>query len=139
VLTLGGAGLVACSSDGADTVSTSTTDVIVDGNDTASGTFESIPRYPGSEPVGALEGKDGATTQSFQVSSASPQQVMDFYERNLGGWDTVEAPSDLGPSDQATMRGQWRLGMNVLTVSSSSAPGLGDNSTQYSLSLTDER
>jgi hypothetical protein len=29
--------------------------------------------------------------------------------------------------------------MNVLTVSSSSAPGLGDNSTQYSLSLTAER
>ena len=97
--------------------------------------FGSLPRYPGSQEAGSLTQKDGTDTQSFQVTDASPQQVLAFYTANLVGWTNSEAPHALGQSPQSAWRGQWQLAGATVIVSSEPAPGLGPNSEQYSLRL----
>jgi hypothetical protein len=97
--------------------------------------FSALPRYPDSQPVGALTATDGATTQSFKVTDATPQKVMDYYTASLVGWTSSEAPHAVGQGPQSAWRGQWQRSGSTLVVSSEAAPGLGSTADQYSLVL----
>lgn len=104
------------------------------------GTFDELPRYSRSEPLGSRTDKAGAVSQSFKARGATPAQVLDFYSRRLqeAGWDVVEPVHELGVG---TVRGRWAEPKWILTVSASPAPtltapdGTIEAYCQYSLSL----
>ena len=99
------------------------------------GRHDDIPLMPLSDAVSELEEKDDVTVQSFEVRNRTPAQVMEFYEESLDDWLMTRTPEQLGPG---TFRGTWRDEGYQLTVSSSAAPTLSEDSEmscQYSLSL----
>ena len=103
------------------------------------GDFDELPRFRGAEAVNEPTVDQDVTTQSFEVTTATPAQVMEFYERELdeGGWEAVEPPGQTGA--ESSYRGVWRQGDRRLVVSSTEFAGAedpaGTHSTQYSLSL----
>jgi hypothetical protein len=105
-----------------------------------SGQFAGIPRYPDSKPVGTTTQTGGTTARSFEAQANRPMDVLRWYRNELESrnWTIVEAPHELGQSDQAAARGTWQHGSSRLMVSSEVAPGLsnGEQALQYSLVLT---
>ena len=103
------------------------------------GAFDELPRHPRSDAVGERTDKDGTTAQSFEVTGATPEQVLRFYEESLPplGWLPL-SDSAIDVSERAA-RGQWVREGQLLVVSASNAPTLDDAGdevvTQYSLSL----
>jgi hypothetical protein len=76
------------------------------------------------------------------VRNTTPEEVLDFYEVELGEFDVVEEPGSIGTD---TFRGRWQLDQErVLTVSATLSSNLDDLDetadtealTQYSLSLS---
>ena len=104
------------------------------------GSFDELPRYSRSEPLGTRTEKAGAVSQSFKAEGATPTQVLDFYALRLQatGWNVVEPVHELGGG---TVRGRWAGPRWILTVSASPAPtltapeGAIQAYSQYSLSL----
>lgn len=103
------------------------------------GNFDRLPRYPGADPVNDPAIRSDVTTQSFTVATATPEQVIGFYDRELdtAGWRTVQEPQQLGA--EQTYRGIWRHEDQELTVSTTQFAGYdtpgGTRTTQFSLSL----
>lgn len=103
------------------------------------GGFDDLPRHPRSEAVGTRTETGGNVAQSFEVTGATPEQVLRFYEDALPplGWLPL-SDSGIDISDRAA-HGQWTREGELLVVSASSAPTLEDEGneavTQYSLSL----
>lgn len=103
------------------------------------GDFDELPRFRGAEAVNDPTVDEDVTTQSFEVTTATPADVMEFYERELAerGWDPVEPPRRTGA--ESSYRGVWQQGDRQLVVSSTEFAGADDpagtRSTQYSLSL----
>ncbi len=104
------------------------------------GNFDGLPHPPRSEPLGERSDTGGVVTRSYRVAGTSPQQVLDFYVSELRGrgWVPGQAVESTG---SATYRGTWTKQGNELSVSSTTAPtlGQGDSSSQaysqYSLML----
>ena len=106
-----------------------------------SGTFEQIPTYPSSEPLGATAETAGTAARSYKVTGATPLDVLQWYRDHLTGWTIVTAPQAEQPGATA-VRGVWRKGENSLTITADNAPTLkspeaaGQNVVQYSLSVS---
>ncbi len=98
--------------------------------------FEALPRYPDSRDVGSMSRSGATTTQSFEVTGPTPEQILDYYRDQLTGWTNTEPAHPLGTSSQAAWRGRWEQSGADLVVSSSPAGGLGSGTVQYSLALT---
>lgn len=103
------------------------------------GAFDELPRYPGSEAVSEPAVEDDVTSQSFTVTTATPERVIRYYadELDRAGWTVVEEPEQLG--GEATHRGIWQREGQELVVSTTEFSGFDDpggtRTTQYSLSL----
>ncbi len=97
--------------------------------------FTALPRYAGSTAAGAVDVKGTATTQTYQLTEGSPEQVLAYYQTALVGWASSEAPHALNQGPQSAWRGQWQRSGATLIVSAENAPGLGPDAVQYSLSL----
>ncbi len=104
------------------------------------GTFDSIPRYPGSSSTGPRSHKDGVTVQSFAVSSATPRAILTWYKSRLSSsWELIRRPGASGSTD---WRGEWQRSKRHLLVSAAPTPALGNDAsaaatTQFSLELGD--
>lgn len=104
------------------------------------GTFDDLPRPPRSDPLGDRSDAGGVVTRSYRVTGTSPRQVLDFYVGELRGrgWAPGQPVEMIG---SGTFRGTWTKDGNELTVSSTTAPTLGQDDgsaqvdSQYSLSL----
>lgn len=105
------------------------------------GSFDELPRYPRSDPLGPVSRKRETIARSYRARAATPEQVLDYFNRELegAGWAAVEGPRAIG---KTTWRGRWRRGDEVVVVSATNAPTLGDDArgddvfSQYSVSLT---
>jgi hypothetical protein len=103
------------------------------------GGFDDLPRHPRSEELGERTEAEGTVSQSFKVTGATPEQVLQFYNDALGplGWLPL-SDGDIDVSEQVA-RDQWVREGTLLVVSASEAPTLEDEGneavTQYSLSL----
>lgn len=97
-----------------------------------------LPRFPRSREVSGVAETGDVTVQSFNVSNATPEEVVRWYEANLpAGWQAVEEPRALGATD---WRGTWRNGDQELQVSAAPDPTATDEAsddvvTQYNLKL----
>jgi hypothetical protein len=108
---------------------------------TGAGVFGALPRYPGSDAVGARTSADGVTVRSFSVSNTTPEQILTWYVAELpdAGWSVLEDP---GP-EAKTWRGTWQRDRRRLLISAAPAPTIDDkgasvgNEVQYSLTLGD--
>ncbi len=97
--------------------------------------FKSLPKYPGSSPVGRETVTGASVVRSFEAPANAPARVLSFYQDHLSGWAQVDAPHALGAGRPADVRGRWERNQDSLTISSSPAPGLGANKVEYSLVL----
>lgn len=103
------------------------------------GNFDQLPRFPGADAASEPAVERDVTSQSFTVATATPEQVIGFYDGELdeAGWRAVEEPQRLGAEE--TYRGVWREGDQELTVSATELSGFdepgGARTTQFSLSL----
>ncbi len=88
VLAAGALAAVGCSSDGD---ARQETQPAPRGSTFELGAFDELPRLPRSEPLGVRSEKDGIVTQSFSTVGRTPQQVLDYYARELGeaGWESA--------------------------------------------------
>ncbi len=103
------------------------------------GAFDSIPRYPGSSAAGGRSHDKGVTVQSFEVSSATPRAVLQWYASRLKSWDLIQRPEASGSAD---WRGEWQRNQRRLLISAAPSPALGNpasavSTTQFSLELGD--
>lgn len=100
------------------------------------GRFDDLPQFPRSESLGARTEKDGVASRSFVVKGATPEQVMQFYERSLQGWHQLEPSHLVGTS---THRSKWTTDDWLLEVSASGYASSIDDpmevQVQYSLVL----
>ncbi len=101
------------------------------------GRFDDLPLFPRSDPVGPRSEKEGVVTRSFVAKGATPEQVMQFYEGRLKGWQQVEPSHLVGTS---THRAKWALDNWFLEVSASAYASSIDDpleaQVQYSLVLS---
>lgn len=103
------------------------------------GGFDEIPRYSRSEPVGTRTSEGDVIAQSFKATGATPQDIMDFYETNLGGEWVLEG--EIERLGVGTYRGDWRNGDHRLRVSATPESSLDEEDSadpviaQYSLTL----
>ena len=51
------------------------------------GGFDELPRLQGDEPIGPRSEDGDVVTQSFRAEGLAPEDVMDFYEEELSGWE----------------------------------------------------
>ncbi len=102
-------------------------------------TFASIPRYPGSSATGPRSRKAGVTVRSFEVSGATPRQILRWYVSQLDSWELIQPPEATGSTD---WRGEWQRNHRRLLVSAAPTPALENEAsvattTQFSLELGD--
>lgn len=102
------------------------------------GDFTDLPKPAGAQPLGDPTVTGGTTIQSFQVAGSTAQQVITFYEMELGdaGWEASGPSSEIGDGD---WQGTFVHDGETLTVTASSDPnasGSGAVTTQLDLSLT---
>ena len=106
-----------------------------------SGDLDSIPIHPLAEEVGPKSRKDGVIAQSFRARNLSPDQLFEWYDENLEGWEQEAPPEQLGEAANASWRARWIRDDHRLIVTTSPAPalesaeGTDDPILQYSLSL----
>jgi hypothetical protein len=106
-----------------------------------SGTFEQIPKYPSSEPLGATSETAGTVARTYKVAGATPRDVLQWYRDHLTDWTVVTVPQAVEPGAVA-VRGVWTKNSTTLTITADNAPTLKSpeaaeqNVVQYSLSLT---
>ncbi|MBW3662781.1 MAG: hypothetical protein KY469_06750 [Actinobacteria bacterium] len=107
--------------------------------------FEQLPVAPGSQAVGPdmeTEAAEGAVTRSYEVAGRTPQQVLEFYERELDsrGWVPRVAPTQAGAR---AWQGEWthpEIGAWLIVSASPFEPGSEDEIvSQYSLVLRQQR
>lgn len=91
--------------------------------------FKDLPRYPNSREAGGLSVKNGVETQSFLVDGASPQNVMDFYKKELNGW-TAAKVDESGTALRQDFTGPDG---DFVRLSATSLSRGDTNSIQYSL------
>ncbi|MGH9039951.1 MAG: hypothetical protein ACRDZ3_06955 [Acidimicrobiia bacterium] len=65
---------------------------------------------PRSEPLGPRQAEGDDVSQSFKVPGAGPGQILDYYARELDGWDAVEPVHLLGPGKPIGRHGRGRSG-----------------------------
>lgn len=127
--------VAACGSDGGGETDAQP----VPGDETfQEGNFDRLPRYPGADDVADPSVEGDVTSQSFDVRTALPRQVMAYFTDELAeaGWTVVDRPEQVGAA--RTHRGVWQKGGQRLVVSSTESPESEDEysrTTQYSLSL----
>ncbi len=101
------------------------------------GSFDDLPLFPRSEPLGARSEKDGVVSRSFVAKGATPARVMQFYEASLKAWRQVEPTHVVGTS---THRAKWAQDNWLLEVSASGYASSIDEPlearVQYSLVLS---
>jgi hypothetical protein len=97
------------------------------------GTFDDIPLPSGATEIGTRTEEDGAITQSFAVTSTSPDIVMDFFVGALAdqGWVPVEPVGSRGAN---SLFGAWDRDGRRLEISAGPAPAIADD-TQFNLVL----
>lgn len=125
---------------GGDTGERAEDQPVTGGTEFGYGSFDELPRYGRSEPLGPRNEKAGAVSQSFKAEGATPAQILDFYAGRLkdAGWNVVEPVHELGVG---TVRGRWANPKWKLTVSATAGPtltapeGAIEAYSQYSLSL----
>jgi hypothetical protein len=94
------------------------------------GSFDELPRYPGSDPLEPTQDSGGVETRSFKADGTGPEQVVRWYVAHLEGWHQDGAVH----SDHESWIGEWNDGAHVLRVTAAPAPTLGGPETvQYSL------
>jgi hypothetical protein len=105
----------------------------------AQGLFDSIPRYPRSDPLSPASEQKGVVVQTFGVQGTTPELVLEWYTDELDGWANVRRPQMFG---RRAWRGVWERGDRRLLVSAGPAPtfeqdpaDLEQSKTQYSLTL----
>jgi hypothetical protein len=104
------------------------------------GVFEQIPHYPSSEPLGATAETGGTVARSYEVTGATPRDVLQWYRDHLTDW-TVLTPPEAEQPGASAVRGTWTKNHTTLTVTADNAPTLKSaeaseqNVVQYSLSL----
>lgn len=106
-----------------------------DGANFVQGTFDELPRHPRSAPAGERSQKRDVVAQSFKVNGATPEAVMEFFQRALDGWTMVGEVEKIGVN---SFRGHWKRDRLRLTVTATGGPTLseeGEVASQYSLSL----
>ncbi|MDP9388464.1 MAG: hypothetical protein M3Q48_11290 [Actinomycetota bacterium] len=104
------------------------------------GTFDDLPQFSRSEPVGPRSEKDGVVARSYRARGATPEGVLDYYRDVLDerGWTMVGAIERIGVG---TYRADWVSGAQRLRVSASGEPQLAEDvpsqqvTVQYSLTL----
>ncbi len=100
------------------------------------GRFDDLPQFPRSDPLGPRSEKSGVVSRSFVAKGATAEQVMQFYEQSLQGWQQVEPSHLVGTS---THRAKWARDKWFLEVSTSSYASSIDDPmearVQYSLVL----
>jgi hypothetical protein len=102
------------------------------------GDFADLPLPPRNAPVSERTEEDGFVSQSFEVESMPPEEVLEWYTTALAEHDVLETPEMIGTE---SWRGQWDLDGRELTVAAQLAETLDDNPaapevlTQLSLSL----
>lgn len=115
-------GLGACGDDDVDTGPEA--QPAEEGATFVSGDFGDVPVPPLAEEVGPRSEKDGVIAQSYEVRNTSREELFDFYENRLEGWQVEEAPQPLGEAEDASWRGQWVRDDRRLVVTVSGAPTL---------------
>lgn len=99
----------------------------------ADGVFNDVLVYPGATPAGGRTSSNGVTAQSYFVHGVTPEQVLDFYRKELSPrWASTEAPR---PEGSAGWRGTWTRAGHQLEVSATHAPTAKGDTTQLSLLL----
>lgn len=107
--------------------------------------FDQLPVAPGSQAVAPdteTEASGDAVTRSYEVAGRTPQQVLEFYERELEsrGWAPRVAPTQAGTR---AWRGEWthpEVGGWLIVSASPIEPGAEDEIvSQYSLVLRQQR
>lgn len=106
------------------------------------GSFDDLPIYPRSDPIGPRSEKNGVVARSFVTHGATPERIVTWYADTLKakGWEPAGDVEQLG---HATWRADFRRSGSELRVSSTPAPtvekesaGSGDvYDVQFSLTL----
>jgi hypothetical protein len=88
----------------------------------APGDFVTLPKPGSAMPLDAPAESATAVTQSFMVSGLGPQDVIDFYARELppDGW----VPTRVENLGRTTRRGSWKRGDQLLEVAAFAADGI---------------
>ena len=101
------------------------------------GRFDDLPQFPRSDPLGTRSEKGGVVSRSFVAKGATPEQVMQFYERSLQAWRQVEPSHLVGTSAH---RAKWARDDWLVEVSASNYASSIDDAmevrVQYSLVLS---
>lgn len=107
------------------------------------GLFDEIPLPPGSHEIGPREETDGTVTATWTTTDVTPEQVMEFYERELPplGWDLLEDAREIGngiwQSDWARENRRLEVVASFAEEAAQAAPGEAKGSQmQFSLILS---
>jgi hypothetical protein len=106
------------------------------------GSFDDLPIYPRSDPIGPRSEKNGVVARSFVTHGATAEGIVTWYANTLKakGWEAAGGAEQVGES---TWRADFRKSGSKLRVSSAPAPtvekesaGSGDvHDVQFSLTL----
>lgn len=86
------------------------------------GDFDDVPVFRGATPLQDPTRQDGTVTGSYQLTTGTPEEALEFYADQLPGlgWRMVEEPTETSPG---VWRGDWvREGRRLQVVAS---PGTG--------------
>jgi hypothetical protein len=100
------------------------------------GSFDDLPLFPRSDPIGPRTEKEGVIARSYTARGTTPERLLQFYEDKLPGWRQMEPVRKFGTS---SYRAKWARDNWFLEISSGASPALddaGDAQIHYSLVLS---
>lgn len=94
------------------------------------GGFDELPIPPQADPVGPRSEKDGVVARSFDVRNTEVDEVVQFYEGQLSGWDQLGV-EDVG----SAVRADFERGGRGLRMTAQPAPTLSGDDPRLQLTL----